>query len=194
MEIQENLISYIAHNIGSVCQNELISLGRDPRDLWKITPPFKKITYKEALSLLQSQGFDVTWGDDFGIPHERALTKEETAPIFITNFPTDIKAFYMEISPGGETVECSDMLAPEGYGEIIGGSQRSEDIESMKQRLHDQGAKLENYDWFFDLRRYGSVPHSGFGLGIERLLCWLTKQEHIRDMTPFPRLVRRAYP
>jgi asparaginyl-tRNA synthetase len=100
----------------------------------------------------------------------------------------------MKISPNGETVECADMLAPEGYGEIIGGSERSEDIQSMIKRLKKNGASVKNYEWFFDLRRYGSIPHSGFGIGIERLLCWITRLEHIRDATPFPRMINRIYP
>ncbi len=194
MALQEDLISYVCQKISTTCTSSLESLGCKPVNLQKITPPFPKITYKEAIARLQKKGFDVTWGDDFGVLHEKALTEEEEKPLFITHFPREIKAFYMELSPDGKTVECSDMLAPQGYGEIIGGSQRSEDISSMKMQLKKQGAKLENYEWFFDLRRFGSIPHSGFGLGIERLLCWITQQEHIRDMTPFPRLVRRAYP
>jgi asparaginyl-tRNA synthetase len=194
MSLQEDLISYVCQKISTTCTSSIESLGCKPVNLQKITPPFPKITYKEAITRLQKKGFDVTWGDDFGVLHEKALTEEEEKPLFITHFPQEIKAFYMKLSPDRKTVECSDMLAPQGYGEIIGGSQRSEDISSMKMQLKKQGAKLENYEWFFDLRRFGSIPHSGFGLGIERLLCWITQQEHIRDMTPFPRLVRRAYP
>jgi asparaginyl-tRNA synthetase len=192
--LQEDLVSYVCQKISATCASSLKALGSNPLNLQKITPPFPKITYKEAILRLQKKGFDATWGDDFGVLHEKALTEDEEKPLFITHFPQEIKAFYMELSPDGKTVECSDMLAPQGYGEIIGGSQRSEDISSMKIRLKKQGAKLENYEWFFDLRRFGSIPHSGFGMGIERLLCWITQQEHIRDMTPFPRLVRRAYP
>ncbi len=194
MALQEDLISYVCQQISTTCASSLETLGVNPLNLQKITPPFPKITYKEAVSRLQKKGFDCAWGDDFGVLHEKALTEDEEKPLFITHFPREIKAFYMKLSPDGKTVECSDMLAPRGYGEIIGGSQRSEDISSMKMQLKKQGAKLENYEWFFDLRRFGSIPHSGFGLGIERLLCWITQQEHIRDMTPFPRLVRRAYP
>ena len=144
--------------------------------------------------MLNEKGFDIKWGDDFGAPHEKALVEGEEKPIFVTHFPVESKAFYMKISPDGKTVECADMLAPEGYGEIIGGSEREENIDSIIERLKKDGANIKNYEWYFDLRRYGSVPHSGFGLGIERLLCWIAKLEHIRDATPFPRLVRRAYP
>ena len=137
-------------------------------------------------------GYDIQWGDDFGAPHEKALAEGEEKPIFVTNFPVESKAFYMKISPDEKTVECADMIAPEGYGEIIGGSEREEDIDSMIERLKKDGADIKNYEWYFDLRRYGSVPHSGFGLGSERFLCGIAKLEHIRDDTPFPRLLRRA--
>jgi len=194
MALQEDLISYVCQQISTTCTSSLEALGVNSLHLQKIIPPFPKITYKEAITRLQKKGFDFAWGDDFGVLHEKALTEDEEKPLFITHFPQEIKAFYMKLSPDGKTVECSDMLAPQGYGEIIGGSQRSEDTSSMKKRLTKQGARLENYEWFFDLRRFGSIPHSGFGMGIERVLCWITQQEHIRDMTPFPRLVRRAYP
>jgi len=194
MKIQEELISYVCQNIVKIARDELEFLGRDPDTLRNIDPPFKRIKYKDAIKKLQDKGFDIKWGDDFGAPHERALVEGEEKPIFITHFPVESKAFYMKISQDGKTVECADMLAPEGFGELIGGSERSEDIDSMVKRLKQQGAKIENYEWYFDLRRYGSVPHSGFGLGIERLVMWLSKLEHIRDATPFPRMVRRAYP
>lgn len=194
MKIQEELISYVCQNIVKEARDELEFLGRDINDLKMIEPPFKRIKYGEAIKKLENEGFKIKWGDDFGAPHERALVEGEDKPIFVTNFPIEAKAFYMKIAPDKKTVECSDMLAPEGYGEIIGGSERSEDIDSMIARLKEQGANIENYQWYFDLRRYGSIPHSGFGLGLERLIMWIAKLEHIRDATPFPRMVRRAYP
>lgn len=195
MQVQEELISHVCQHVARECREQLEALGRDPRDLKRIEPPFERIPYKKALEMLQERGFDLAWGDDFGTPHERALTEDEEKPVFITRFPAEAKAFYMKLSPDDpKTVECSDMLAPEGFGEIIGGSEREEDIPSMIERLQKDGANVKNYEWYFDLRRYGSVPHSGFGLGIERLICWLGKIEHIRDATPFPRLLRRAYP
>ena len=194
MRIQEELISYVCQNICKVAKDELSYLGRNPEDLKVIEPPFKRMKYERALEILKEKGFEIEWGDDFGAPHERALVEGEDKPVFITNFPIETKAFYMKISPDGRTVECADMLAPEGYGEIIGGSERSEDIESMIERLKADGAKIENYEWYFDLRRYGSVPHSGFGLGLERLVMWIAKLDHIRDATPFPRTVSRVYP
>ncbi len=194
MKIQEELISHVCQNVVKIARSELEFLGRDIESLKQIEPPFKRIKYKDAIKKLQEKGFDIKWGDDFGAPHERALVEGEEKPIFITHFPVEAKAFYMKIAPDGKTVECADMLAPEGYGELIGGSERSEDIDSMIVRLRQQGAKVENYEWYFDLRRYGSVPHSGFGLGLERLIMWLAKLDHIRDATPFPRMLRRAYP
>ena len=194
MKIQEELISYVCQNIVKIAKDELEFLGRDLDTLKNIEPPFKRIKYKDAIKKLQDKGFAIQWGDDFGAPHERALVEGEDKPIFVTHFPTEAKAFYMKLSPDKKTVECADMLAPEGYGELIGGSERSEDIDSMVERLKKEGAKIENYEWYFDLRRYGSVPHSGFGLGLERLIMWLAKLDHIRDATPFPRMVRRAYP
>ncbi|MBC7081636.1 MAG: asparagine--tRNA ligase [Thermoplasmatales archaeon] len=194
MRLQEDLISYVCQRVAKECKNELDFLGRNAEDLKKVEPPFRRIKYEEAIRILQDKGFDIKWGDDFGAVHERAIVEGEEKPIFIKNFPVEAKAFYMKISPDKKTVECADMLAPEGYGEIIGGSEREENIESMIERLKKDGAKIENYEWYFDLRRYGSVPHSGFGLGMERLVCWIAKLEHIRDATPFPRLLGRAYP
>ncbi|MBC7128500.1 MAG: asparagine--tRNA ligase [Thermoplasmatales archaeon] len=194
MKLQEDLISYVCQRVAKECKNELEILGRNSEDLKKIEPPFKRIKYENAIKILQDKDFDIKWGDDFGAVHERAIVEGEEKPIFVTHFPIEGKAFYMKVSPDKKTVECSDMLAPEGYGEIIGGSEREENIESMIERLKKDGAKIENYEWYFDLRRYGSVPHSGFGLGLERLLCWIAKLEHIRDATPFPRLLGRAYP
>jgi asparaginyl-tRNA synthetase len=194
MKLQEEMVSYVCQNIAKRCKEQLEYLGRKPEDLMVVEPPFKRIKYKDAIKILQDKGFDIQWGDDFGAPHEKALAEGEEKPIFVTNFPVESKAFYMKISPDGKTVECADMIAPEGYGEIIGGSEREEDIDSMIERLKKDGADIKNYEWYFDLRRYGSVPHSGFGLGLERFLCWIAKLEHIRDATPFPRLLRRAYP
>jgi len=194
MEIQEKLISYACNKIAERCENELTELGRNPDDLKKIKPPFKRIKYEDAVEIVNQRGVKMNYGDDFGAPHEKALVEGEEKPVFVTDFPAEIKAFYMKENSDGKTVKCSDMYAPEGYGELIGGSERSEDIERMKEKLLKEGADIKNYEWYFDLRRYGSVPHSGFGLGIERLLCWITKQDHIRNMTPFPRTITRVYP
>jgi len=194
MELQEEMISHVCRRVAEECKPQIEFLGRKADELKVIEPPFPRMKYEKALEILREKGFEMEWGDDFGAPHERALVEDEEKPIFITNFPVEAKAFYMKVAPDGRTVECADLLAPEGYGEIIGGSEREENIESMIERLKKDGANIENYEWYFDLRRYGSVPHSGFGLGMERLLMWIAKLDHIRDATPFPRLLRRAYP
>ncbi len=209
MAHQERLVTYLAHTIAKDCADELRALGQEPERLLAIQPPFERVPYDEAVRRLQELGFDFPHGEDFGAPHEHALTEGNTNPIFVTDWPANIKAFYMHQDPDApEKVKCSDLLGPDGFGELIGGSQRSEDIEWMKRRLTEQHAHdvetgelpkddvldLSPYEWYFDLRRYGSVPHSGFGLGIERLLRWFTGQEHIRDMLPYPRTPNRAYP
>jgi asparaginyl-tRNA synthetase len=201
MEIQEQLVSHVARRVAETAEAELVALGRDPADLKKITTPFPRLTYDEAVELLKKRGFpDFEWGEDFGVPHERALVEGQSQPVFISDWPAEIKAFYMALDPTGATARCADLLAPEGYGEIIGGSERSLDVESMTERLLAQSKRdgipvdLKAYEWYFDLRRYGSVPHSGFGLGTERVCAWLSKSDHIRDTTPFPRTPSRASP
>lgn len=196
MRVQESLVAYTAHQVATNCAEELRALGRDPEELLAIETPFPRMDYKDAVTFLQQHGFpDFPWGEDFGTPHERALMEGRTQPMFITNFPKKIKAFYMKENPDDpDTVLCDDLLAPDGYGEIIGASEREVDNEEIVRKLQEEGAVLDNYAWYLDLRKYGSVQHSGFGLGVERVLCWLTKQEHIRDMTPFPRTTNRAYP
>jgi asparaginyl-tRNA synthetase len=211
MAIQEELVSFVANRVADTAAEQLAALGRDPADLRKVQPPFRRYTYDEAIAALRKKEYDrgrdakgrrrgpIEWGEDLGAPDEVALVEGEVKPVFVTDWPADMKAFYMH-SNGDGTVANADMIAPEGYGEIIGGSQRSTDVEWMKQRLEAQSKRdgteldLKAYDWYFDLRRYGSVPHSGFGLGTERVVRWLGKLEHIRDATPFPRTPTRAYP
>lgn len=195
MKVQEELLAHTLHRLAERVPTLLRDLGRDPAQLENVQTPFRRMTYTKAVEVLQSKGAQIRWGEDLGTNEERVLTAEETQPIFVTNFPKEIKAFYMKIDPDDpRTVLGNDCLAPEGFGEIIGASQREENIETMVERLKAHGAHLPNYEWYLDLRRYGSVPHSGFGLGVERVLRWITKQEHIRDMTPFPRTINRAYP
>ncbi|HVM44763.1 MAG TPA: asparagine--tRNA ligase [Candidatus Thermoplasmatota archaeon] len=211
MRIQEELVSYVARRVADTAREQLVALGRDPEELKRVTAPFKRYTYDDAIQLLRKKDYDrgrdakgrkrgpIEWGEDLGSPDEVALVEGEEKPVFVMNWPADMKAFYMH-SNGDGTVANADMIAPEGYGEIIGGSQRSTDVEWMKQRLAAQAQRdgtpldLAAYEWYFDLRRYGSVPHSGFGLGTERVVRWLGKLEHIRDATPFPRTPSRAYP
>ena len=186
---------HLEQTVASRTKAELEFLGRDPQDLRHIKPPFKHLSYAEAVTCLQNNGFDVHWGSDFGTKEEAFLTQKEKKPGFIELYPLAIKAFYMKENPDDpRTVLCSDLLAPEGFGEMIGGSERETDYAKITERLKAQGENLSSYEWYLDLRRYGSVPHSGFGMGIERLVRWLCKLEHIRDALPFPRTINRSYP
>jgi len=196
LEVQENYVAFIVQSVLENCQLELDVLGRDTSKLENIKAPFPKISYDDAIELLKEKGFDdIEWGDDFGAPHETAIAESFDKPVFITNYPKDIKAFYMKPHPErDDVVLCADLIAPEGYGEIIGGSQRIDDFELMQQRYEEHGLTGEAYKWYLELSKYGSVPHSGFGLGLERTVAWLTGVEHIRETIPFPRLINRLYP
>ncbi|MEM0449222.1 MAG: asparagine--tRNA ligase [Methanomassiliicoccales archaeon] len=195
MEVQEGLVAAMVEKARVERPEELRLLGRDPNDLKEVRPPFKRTPYSQAIEKLRSLGFELNFGSDLGAPEERAFTADEKVPVFITNFPKEIKAFYMKEDPQDpRTVKCSDLLAPEGYGEIIGGSERETDLEKLIQRLQQDNIPIEAYQWYLDLRRFGSVPHSGFGLGVERVVRWICKLEHIRDAVPFPRTVARCYP
>ena len=195
MKVQEQLVTAMVHNAVRECHEELSSLKRDSATLKKIEPPFERMKYQEAMETLQKKGFDVSWGSDLGALEERALTQDRAIPMFVVNYPKELKPFYMrENSEDTRTYKNSDMLAPEGYGEIIGGSERETDNDLMLERLKEKGESIENYKWYLDLRKYGSVPHSGFGLGLERIVTWVCKLDHIRDSTPYPRTVARVYP
>ncbi len=196
MKVAEELVSYI---VGVVLDKRWRELEFLNRDLSKLEPalktPYPRITYTEAIERLKKKNFKIEWGDDLGADEERALTEDFETPFFITHFPKKIKAFYMKLDPTNpEVVLGFDMLAPEGYGEIIGGSQREDDYEKLLNRILEEGMNPEDYKWYLDLRRYGSVPHSGFGLGIERLVMWICGLDHIRDAIPFPRFRGRIYP
>lgn len=196
LQIQENYVSYIAKSVLENCQLELATLERDTSKLEQIQAPFPRISYDDAITLLKEKGFtDIDWGDDFGAPHETAIAEHFDKPVFITNYPAEIKAFYMKPVPGREEVVlCADLIAPEGYGEIIGGSQRIDDLELMKERYEEHGLTGDAYKWYLDLQKYGNVPHSGFGLGLERTVAWLSGVDHVRETIPFPRLLNRLYP
>jgi len=194
IEFQEEMISYVANKLGEKNQEVLKDFGRDPEVLKSIEPPFKRLSYTEAIEELQEQNIKIEWGEDFGAGHEKALTEEEKEPVVIYNFPKKIKPFYMPEAEEEDTVLCNDILAPEGYGEIIGGSERIWELEELLKRLEETGTDKEAYEWYIDLRKYGSVPHSGFGLGIERTLSWLFKRDHIRETIGFPRTINRVYP
>ncbi len=195
LDFEERMVCSVAHVLAERRPKELSELGRPPEELLALRPPFPRLRYDEAIERLEAQGFPVRWGSDLGTAEEKALTLEEKSPIFLTHFPKEIKAFYMLRSPGdARTVEAADLLAPEGYGELIGGSCRETDVGLLTERIREVGANVEEYDWYLDLRRHGSIPHAGFGLGIERILRWLLRREHIRETTPFPRTPARHTP
>lgn len=196
LQVQENYVAYLVKAVLDNCRLELDRLGRDVSHLEKMVAPFPRITYTEAIERLHELGFDdIVWGDDFGAPHETAIADSFEKPVFITHYPKDIKPFYMPEDPeNNQVVLCADMIAPEGYGEIIGGSERIHDLETLQARMEDFNLDQEAYSWYLDLARYGSVPHSGFGLGLERTVAWISGTEHVRETIPFPRLLNRLYP
>ncbi|WP_226526672.1 asparagine--tRNA ligase [Metabacillus niabensis] len=196
LKVQEEYVSFIIQNVLENCSLELNTLGRDVAKLEKIKAPFPRITYDEAIKFLHEKGFsEIKWGDDFGAPHETAIAESYEKPVFITHYPTSLKPFYMQPDPNrDDVVLCADLIAPEGYGEIIGGSERIHNAELLKQRIDEHKLDEQAYDWYLQLRKYGSVPHSGFGLGLERTVAWLSGVEHVRETIPFPRLLNRLYP
>ncbi|QGH34762.1 asparagine--tRNA ligase [Gracilibacillus salitolerans] len=196
LEIQENYVQFIIETVLENCALELKILERNLDALEKVKAPFPRITYDKAIETLKEKGFtDIEWGEDFGAPHETAIAESFDQPVFITHYPKDIKAFYMKPDPKREdVVQCADLIAPEGYGEIIGGSARIDDLSLMEQRYQEHNLSGDAYQWYLDLRKYGSVPHAGFGLGLERTVAWISGVEHVRETIPFPRLLNRLYP
>ena len=196
LAIQEQYIAFLVQSVIDNCQSELAVIGRDVETLKKYTRlPYPRISYDAAIKLLQENDFDVDWGVDFGSPEETFLANHFDQPVFVLNYPKAIKAFYMKRHPTrDDVVICADLLAPEGYGEIIGGSERDTDFDYLRDRIVESGQDPKDYDWYLDLRKYGSVPHSGFGLGLERFLTWITLQDHLRETIPFPRMINRIYP
>ncbi len=196
LKIQEEYVSHLINSVLDNCDYALEVLGRDKDKLRQFAQlPYPRISYDQAIEILQENDFDIEWGADFGSPEETFLASQYDRPIFITNYPKAIKAFYMKEHPDrSDVVICADMIAPEGYGEIIGGSQREDNLDKLLEEIENFGLGTEEYEWYLDLRRYGSVPHSGFGLGLERTVTWLAGIEHIREASPFPRLLNRIYP
>lgn len=196
LEIQERYVAHLVQSVLDNCEYALDILERDKEKLKQYTQlPYPRIRYDKAIEILKANDFDIEWGADFGSPEETFLAKQYNTPIFITHYPKAIKAFYMKEDPEREDVViCADMIAPEGYGEIIGGSQREDNYEKLLAGIEQFGLGTEDYEWYLDLRRYGSVPHSGFGLGLERTVTWIAGTEHIREAIPFPRLLNRLYP
>ncbi len=196
-EVAKEEIKFILKEVVKNNKRELEILERDIEKLEKISKSsFPTITYTEALNILkEKEGMDVEWGKDLRTIEENNLMNHFETPVVVTNYPLEIMAFYKPKDPKDpKTALCFDMIAPEGYGEIVGGSERSTDLEDMKKRLIDMGEKIENYEWYFDLRRYGSVPHSGYGVGVERVIAWICGTDNIKDAIPFPRTVLRYTP
>ncbi|MGB8952826.1 MAG: asparagine--tRNA ligase [Candidatus Aminicenantales bacterium] len=195
VELGEDLILFIVERILTKRKKELDELERDTKSLEQITKPFPRLTYDKAIPLLQENGSKIQWGDDFGAPEETILSEIYPSPVCITHFPAKIKAFYMQ--PSAERPDLVlgvDFLASEGYGEIIGGGQRIHDRTLLEQKIKEHHLPRKAYEWYLDLRKFGSVPHAGFGLGIERALAWICRVKHIRETIPFPRLLYRIYP
>lgn len=196
LEIQEQYIAYLISQVLKNNQTELKMLDRDPAILEKYTKlPYPRISYDQAIETLQENNFKISWGEDFGSPEETFLAEQFEQPVFVVNYPKEVKAFYMKRDDQRDDIVISaDLLAPEGYGEIIGGSERDIDYDYLLERIKDSGLNQDDYQWYLDLRKYGAVPHSGFGLGLERVVTWITGQEHIREAIPFPRTINRLLP
>ena len=195
MELAEAFLSYVVGRVLEARRTELATLERDVSKLERVKPPFPRITYEEAIALLQKKGNPIQPGDDFGGDEETMLSNEFDRPVIVHRYPSSIKAFYMQNdSERPELALCMDVLAPEGYGEIIGGGQRIHEIEKLMARIQEHKLPEEEFRWYLDLRRYGSVPHSGFGMGIERVVAWICGLDHVRETIPFPRTLYRLYP
>jgi len=195
MKLQEEFVSFVVQTVLEKCQRELEVLERDLKPLERVVPPFPRISYDEALNILHKKGFQIEWGDDFGGDEETAISEEFDRPVFIHHYPKKVKAFYMQPDPENpELVLNDDLIAPEGYGEIIGGSERIHDLNLLKERIKEHSLPEEVFSWYLDLRRFGSCPHSGFGLGVERTVAWICGIHHIREAIPFPRQIYRLYP
>ncbi len=195
MRVEEYLLSHIIDVLCRDVPKEIEALGRSPDELLRMKPPYKRVTYDEVVDLLTAEGVKFNWGDDLGYIQEKLLTKKFDKPFFITHFPIGVKAFYHKPDPKRPDVTLSaDLLAPEGYGEITGGGQRIDNLNELLKRIEEEKLNPKDYEWYIDLRRYGSVPHSGFGLGVERTIAWICKLDHIRDAIAFPRLINRVYP
>jgi asparaginyl-tRNA synthetase len=195
MQLQEDLVCHIVQWVLRTSRTELAALSRDVSKLEAIKAPFPRLSYDDAVARLQKVGMSIQWGNDFGAPDEEKLMEEYDRPLFVYNWPVVCKAFYMKRNPERpDLVLCDDLLGPEGYGELIGGSQREDDHDLLLERIREQKLPEESYGWYLDLRKYGTVPHSGFGLGLERTVAWICGLEHLRETIPFARTIGRLYP
>ena len=195
MRVQEEFVSYIVQRALRERAPELEMLERDTAPLKRVVPPFPRISYDEAVEMLNRGGVEITWGDDFGSPHETYIAEQFDRPVFVHHYPTQCKAFYMQPEPDRpEVCRSVDLLAPEGYGEITGGGERIYRLDQLEKAIRQHNLPRQAYEWYLDLRRFGSVPHSGFGLGVERTVAWICGIRHIRETIPFPRTLHRMYP
>lgn len=195
MDLAEDFICYIVQKVLKNCQSELKTLERDITKLENIKKPFPRISYTQAIEILNKKGNATPWGGDIGGDEETLISENFDRPVMIHRYPAAIKAFYMKRDPQDPRLALAvDVIGPEGYGEIIGGSQREEDYDALVERIKEQNLPVEAFDWYLDLRRYGSVPHAGFGMGIERMVAWMCGAKHLRETIPFPRLMDRLKP
>lgn len=195
MNLAEEMIEYIVHTVLKEMQEDLKILERDISKLENVKKPFPRISYDEAVEVLKKNGIDFEWGNDFGAADETVIVKQYDRPVMIHRYPAAVKAFYMKRdSKNSKLALALDVLAPEGYGEIIGGSQREDDLDELLKRIKEHNLPQDVFEWYLDLRRYGSVPHSGFGIGLERTVSWICGLEHLREAIPFPRMIYRNTP
>ena len=195
MDLAERFVCHVVRHCLDKCAGELKELERDTAKLEKVLTPFPRVSYDEAAAILKRKGVEFTYGDDFGAPQEVAVAAEFDRPVMVHRFPAQVKAFYMKPDPADASKAlCVDVLAPEGFGEIIGGGQRADDLAYLEAQLVKHKLPKEAFEWYLDLRRYGSVPHGGFGLGVERTTAWICGVEHIRETIAFPRMLYRIYP
>jgi len=194
MHLEEQLVSYVCQNTARKCRKELEALGLDPKELQKVKAPFPKITYSEAIERLNKKGFKIQWGEDFGFNEERALADDLSGPLFVYAYPKKMRAFYVKAYPEKpELVMSADMIVPR-IGELTTGGARVDDKDELLKNLRMFDLRPEDYEWYIDLRKYGTVPHTGMGMGVERLLAWMLNLESVMDTIPFPRTTRRSYP
>jgi asparaginyl-tRNA synthetase len=195
MDLAEGLVVFVVGRVLQARRRELKVLERDVSRLESVQAPFPRISYDDAVNRLRTKGLAIEWGGDFGGPDETALSEEFDRPVMVHRYPAAVKAFYMKPDPERPDLALGvDVLAPEGYGEIIGGGERLADLDLLLERIEAQQLPKDAFEWYLDLRRYGSVPHGGFGMGIERVVAWICGLEHVRETIPYPRMLYRLYP